>query len=1195
MQCGAGEGSARWYCPRAVVTDLEATLDDGDESGFVPGYQLIGALGQGGMGAVYLCVAEATATRVAVKRLTNLRSAVHAKRFEREVRTLASLDLPGIVRVLDHGVHQGTPWFAMEWVHGPSLGDVIAERPLDPAEAVRIVANVARTVDGLHGRGLVHRDVKPHNIVLRTDGEPVLVDFGLTRQLDPEAHTAYTRRPIGTPAYMAPELLKSEDVDWVRVDVYSLGAVLARCVLGRVPQGAWDLEGLDPRLRAPVETALASQPERRFASAAAFADALEAAWSVRERSHRARWGAGIGGLAVLGAAVAWTCAPVDGPVDVDPLLTGYTAALGRDAAEAEAVLDAVLDRADEATRARIWVRRAELLDTPEAWGEAFSRVGGPDVVEGLAAVLERTGDVAGLDALLVGMPDRGDDPAWAVRQARVDLHRLRFDTDVTPLPAEERALALAFRERRALPDDRIPWPTDRGWACDKTSCVARDGERFSEPRNRRWVTLDGELFSWRKGVLESVDRDLSCSFLPDLRPHDAAAWNGRLQLVLSGAGVGFLRLDPEDCDVDAHPDGAELTESYVNGTLAWDADGDGVDEQVVFAGAPYHYAIRLYDTDDRLLDELVMGNVVRGTVWNGELVVANDAPHGNAAVFPELLPLGAHRIVYEGGALRRIGGYPGHWRGLEAADLDGDGRDALLAVDADDVLWVRETPDGPPLRIGGIWHAYPVALDDDPADELVLQRVGEPNVLIGAGGAEDVGWPVPDAPALTSDPEVDRALGLQAVGLTGVAARQLAIEALTRPPEEAPWDHVATLQQAAGNPHEAIEAWTRMARQGHPEVVGTAVREALRYGDITAAAGLVDEWGLPDDDLAPSLAPTMLSFERPPSAWALVSPLATWNADRQLLRVQSMGDAGPVAALQLDRTAALAGVQVDFTIDQLDFAADLRIALVSPPTPPAEVRVHAWGSRRAIRRSVVGQRWELGDRRDEDPFGPHRYSVFLAFDGEQGLFRAVDEEGDELVQPLLDPVPMGPLQLVLDVQGSRRALLDVAIHRVNVWGMTVGDPQPIDADPRQAAAREATSLRVSPSLPPLRADEPARLRALEEAFWLSWDMHRSASRLGNRLVGLSGFEDDALLAATPDLTLLRADALLSRGEPEAALGLLRRLTVGEDHCLRHGLLTVAAARAASDPEAEAAAEVAVAACDVLPSREASARWGLGLD
>lgn len=245
-------------------------------------------------------VAADTPARLALKLLTH-RDGTAAERFAREAEVLRRIRHPNVVAVHESGVGpDGTPFLVADLVEGEELAQRLARGgPLPPAEAARIVAAVARGVAAAHAARVLHRDLKPQNIMLRADGVPVLLDFGIARDADGSTLTR-SGTMVGTPMYMSPE-----QADGVRdltpaSDVYGLGAVLLACLAGRPPfpdtdssvqllrlvldgQPRWpsvDVAGVPPSLEAIVKRAMAVDPARRPGSALALADELDA-WLAR--------------------------------------------------------------------------------------------------------------------------------------------------------------------------------------------------------------------------------------------------------------------------------------------------------------------------------------------------------------------------------------------------------------------------------------------------------------------------------------------------------------------------------------------------------------------------------------------------------------------------------------------------------------------------------------------------------------------------------------------------------------------------------------------------------------------------------------------------------------------------------------------------------------------------------------------------
>jgi serine/threonine-protein kinase len=251
-------------------------------------------LGQGGMGSVWLAERAdgGFAQRAALKLLRmGTDSAVARARFGRERDVLARLVHPDIAHLLDGGVDEaGQPWFAMEYIEGCTLSEWLARGTADLRARLRLFARLARAVGFAHRHLIVHRDLKPGNVMVRTDGSPCLLDFGIARLLESENADALTVQPLLTPAYAAPEQLRGEAVS-TAADIYALGAILHELVTGSrlarrrttasgdaaeiVSIGATTAKRLRGDLRAIVQRATAEEPERRYASAEALAEDID--------------------------------------------------------------------------------------------------------------------------------------------------------------------------------------------------------------------------------------------------------------------------------------------------------------------------------------------------------------------------------------------------------------------------------------------------------------------------------------------------------------------------------------------------------------------------------------------------------------------------------------------------------------------------------------------------------------------------------------------------------------------------------------------------------------------------------------------------------------------------------------------------------------------------------------------------------
>jgi hypothetical protein len=265
-------------------------------------YIIQGSLGSGGMAEVYKAYDDQLNRPVALKLILPIRqlSKTSLRRFEREARTLAKLNYPNIVQILDVGDHDGQPYIVTDFIPGESLEQKIKSGKgkssrMGWKEAARLLTPVARALAYAHGQGVVHRDVKPSNILVKEDGEPMLVDFGIAKLLEAEEtiHLTGTGFGIGTPEYMAPEQCLGKEVGG-RADVYSLGVVFYRLITGKVPyEGNTPMEvvmqhlyaslpepgkqarGIPYKIQQVILKALAKKPEERFASMGEFAGVLE--------------------------------------------------------------------------------------------------------------------------------------------------------------------------------------------------------------------------------------------------------------------------------------------------------------------------------------------------------------------------------------------------------------------------------------------------------------------------------------------------------------------------------------------------------------------------------------------------------------------------------------------------------------------------------------------------------------------------------------------------------------------------------------------------------------------------------------------------------------------------------------------------------------------------------------------------------
>ena len=215
----------------------------------IPGFEILKELGRGGMGVVYQAEQQVNKSRrlVAIKMIRGQYAAdpEYLRRFRFEAEALVRLEHPNIVRVYEAGDDEGQPYFAMQYVDGKTIenhgtGDCDLNR-----EAQRQIASlfvkVASAIDFAHQRGIIHRDVKPGNILVATDGTPFVTDFGLAISLQAESIQTPAGLILGTPSYMAPEVASGQEKGTIKSDVYGIGAVLYEILTGRPPYRGTDL------------------------------------------------------------------------------------------------------------------------------------------------------------------------------------------------------------------------------------------------------------------------------------------------------------------------------------------------------------------------------------------------------------------------------------------------------------------------------------------------------------------------------------------------------------------------------------------------------------------------------------------------------------------------------------------------------------------------------------------------------------------------------------------------------------------------------------------------------------------------------------------------------------------------------------------------------------------------------------------
>ena len=279
----------------------EVLMDFGD-------YELLEEIGRGGQGVVYRARQKSLNRTVALKviGLGQWATQAHLKRFRREAESAANLDHPCIVPIYDVGEREGSCYFSMKFIDGGQLDEVARRTPISIRNAAELIVKLARTVHYAHEHGILHRDIKPGNILLDAKGEPHLTDFGLARLLETKSTVTHTMDVLGTPSYMAPEQASGHNEQLTSAtDVYGLGAVFYQLLTGHPPFAGGttyetvrlvlETEPRQPRLWNPKTDrdlsticlkCLEKDPHRRYPSALALAEDLER-W-LRHEPIRAR-------------------------------------------------------------------------------------------------------------------------------------------------------------------------------------------------------------------------------------------------------------------------------------------------------------------------------------------------------------------------------------------------------------------------------------------------------------------------------------------------------------------------------------------------------------------------------------------------------------------------------------------------------------------------------------------------------------------------------------------------------------------------------------------------------------------------------------------------------------------------------------------------------------------------------------------
>lgn len=268
-------------------------------------YQIENELGTGGMAEVFLAYDPYTKRQVAIKVLLNFLASDERVQifFHREAEVIAALEHPCIVPIFDFGFHEENPYFVMRYMSGGSLEDRIDKNNLRPTQIARIFERVASGLDAAHAKGIIHRDVKPANIMFDQEGQAYLADFGIAK-LHQRNEDSTDYMVVGTPLYMSPEQIQNDTLDG-RCDVYALGVILFQILAGKppfhgetptqiasahimeaIPQLSETRPDLPAQWDAILQKALAKDPAERYSTAGALAqdvkELVSGRWYLRK-------------------------------------------------------------------------------------------------------------------------------------------------------------------------------------------------------------------------------------------------------------------------------------------------------------------------------------------------------------------------------------------------------------------------------------------------------------------------------------------------------------------------------------------------------------------------------------------------------------------------------------------------------------------------------------------------------------------------------------------------------------------------------------------------------------------------------------------------------------------------------------------------------------------------------------------------
>ena len=452
-------------------------------------YELLEEAGRGGQGVVFRARQKSLNRTVALKviGLGWWATKAHIKRFRVEAEAAASLDHPCIVPIYEIGERDGACYFSMKFVEGGQLDEVVEREPVSIRHSVELVAKLARTVHYAHEHGVLHRDIKPGNILLDAQGEPLLTDFGLARLVESDSTLTRTLEVMGTPAYMAPEQATGETAKLTKAtDIYGLGAVLYRLLTGHPPfPGGTSYETIrllleteprqprlwNPKIDGELSTiclkCLEKDPQKRYSSALVLAEDLEH-WLKHEPiqakrsgfvTHASKWvrrkpaiAALIASLIALAAAMGWIALKTE---LIPPLVTNGIAVLPfenlshdpNNAYFAEGIQEEILTRLAGIAGLKVISRTStqRYQSEPRNLREIARQLGVGNILEGS---VQKVADQVRVNVQLINA--QTDSHLWAESYDRKLTDIFAIESEIAKRIAESLQAKLSGHEEQAL-------------------------------------------------------------------------------------------------------------------------------------------------------------------------------------------------------------------------------------------------------------------------------------------------------------------------------------------------------------------------------------------------------------------------------------------------------------------------------------------------------------------------------------------------------------------------------------------------------------------------------------------------------------------------------------------------------------------------------------------------------------------------